>query len=186
MWPILSTVCKYLPGQRKEHNKYLTEGSRRPGLTSKSVLRRTRRMRVTYSSYVIMSLIIILLLLLLFSPLLLLLLFRQLPLFLPHPFAFGPSYTFSPVDLQLLIILYDIPFIDHVTWVPCHHGMERPRPCGMQRTACRYGGLLRIYWIRSRGQQTRGGPPPWGFAVELTTPHLRNKLVTKYHKGPRT
>jgi hypothetical protein len=38
-------------------------------------------------------------------------------------------------------------------------------------TASRYGGLLRIHWISSRGQLTRGGPPAWGLGEVLTTPH---------------
>jgi hypothetical protein len=36
------------------------------------------------------------------------------------------------------------------------------------------------------GKTTMGGPPAWRLAVGLTIPHLKNKLVTKCHKGPRT
>jgi hypothetical protein len=36
-------------------------------------------------------------------------------------------------------------------WVPCHHGVEE--------TASRHGGYLRIYWINSRGPPTRGDSP---------------------------
>jgi hypothetical protein len=44
-----------------------------------------------------------------------------------------------------------------------------------------------IYWISSRGQPTRGGPPAWELGVELTTPHSKkNKFVTKILKKPRT
>jgi hypothetical protein len=31
----------------------------------------------------------------------------------------------------------------------------------------------------------RGGPSAWRLGVGLTTPHLKNKLATKCHKGPR-
>jgi hypothetical protein len=33
---------------------------------------------------------------------------------------------------------------------------------------------LRIYWINSRGQQTRGGPRAWGLGEKLTTPPRKN------------
>jgi hypothetical protein len=48
----------------------------------------------------------------------------------------------------------------------------------MEETPSRYGGWLRIYWISTRGQPTRGGPPACGLGVGLTTPHCKNKLVT--------
>jgi hypothetical protein len=32
----------------------------------------------------------------------------------------------------------------------------------------------------------KGSPPAWGLGVGLTTPHRKNKLVTKNHKKPRT
>jgi hypothetical protein len=38
----------------------------------------------------------------------------------------------------------------------------------MEETTSRYEGQLRIYWIRSRGQPTRDGPPAWGLGVGLT------------------
>jgi hypothetical protein len=44
-------------------------------------------------------------------------------------------------------------------------------PCSQEPSS--YGGQLRIYWKRSRGQPTRGGPPGWGFDVGLTTPHRK-------------
>jgi hypothetical protein len=40
--------------------------------------------------------------------------------------------------------------------------------------------------MSSCGQPTRGDSPDWGLGVGLTTPHLRNKLVTKCHKGPQS
>jgi hypothetical protein len=43
----------------------------------------------------------------------------------------------------------------------------------MEETPSRYGGQLRMYWIRSREQPTRGGPPAWGFGVGPTTPHRK-------------
>jgi hypothetical protein len=42
------------------------------------------------------------------------------------------------------------------------------------------------YWISSRGRPTRCGPPAWTLGVRLITPHLKNKILTKYHKEPRT
>jgi hypothetical protein len=56
----------------------------------------------------------------------------------------------------------------------------------MEEKASRYGGQLRIYWISSRGQPTRGGPPAWGLGGGVTTPHRKKKKhVTKCHRGPR-
>jgi hypothetical protein len=52
----------------------------------------------------------------------------------------------------------------------------------MEETPSRFGEKLRIYRISSRGQPTRGGPPAWGLGVGLTTPHRKNKLVTKILK----
>jgi hypothetical protein len=37
----------------------------------------------------------------------------------------------------------------------------------MGETASRYEGYMRIYWISSGGQPTRGGPPAWGLGVGL-------------------
>jgi hypothetical protein len=39
-----------------------------------------------------------------------------------------------------------------------------------------YGGQLRICWISSSGQPTRGGPPAWRWGEVLTTPHRKNWL----------
>jgi hypothetical protein len=43
----------------------------------------------------------------------------------------------------------------------------------MEETPSSYGGKLRMYWIYSRGQPSRGGPPAWGLSVGLTTPHRK-------------
>jgi hypothetical protein len=54
----------------------------------------------------------------------------------------------------------------------------------MEETSSRNAGQLRIYWISSRGQPTRGGSPAWVLGVGLTTT-VKNKLVTKIRKKPR-
>jgi len=46
----------------------------------------------------------------------------------------------------------------------------------MKMTASRYGGQLRIYWISSRWQPTRGGPPPWWLGVGLRIPHHKKVI----------
>jgi hypothetical protein len=46
-------------------------------------------------------------------------------------------------------------------WVISHHGMGASSR-GEWRNGLQYGGWLRIYWISSRGQPTRGGPPALG------------------------
>jgi hypothetical protein len=61
---------------------------------------------------------------------------------------------------------------------PVHASPLSPRHgassgCGW-RNGLQYGGSLRIYWISSRGQPTRGGPPAWGLGEGLTTPHHEN------------
>jgi hypothetical protein len=43
----------------------------------------------------------------------------------------------------------------------------------MEETPSRCGGYLRIYWITSREQPTRGYPPAGGSGVGLTTRHLK-------------
>jgi len=40
-----------------------------------------------------------------------------------------------------------------------------------------YGGYLRIYWISSRRQLTRGVPPAWGLGKVLTTPLHKKPLL---------
>jgi hypothetical protein len=39
--------------------------------------------------------------------------------------------------------------------------------------------------VKAALQHHQLGPPDWGFGVELTTPHRKNKLVTKIRKKPR-
>jgi hypothetical protein len=51
-------------------------------------------------------------------------------------------------------------------------------------TASRYGGWLRIHWISSRRQRTRGGLPDWGLGGLLTTPHRKRLLYYEtFHKA---
>ena len=47
--------------------------------------------------------------------------------------------------------------------------------CGW-RNGLQYKGQLRIYYISTRGEPTRGGPPVWVLGEVLTTPHC---FVTK-------
>ena len=37
-------------------------------------------------------------------------------------------------------------------------------------------GDLRVYWISSRGQQTRGGPPAWSLGDELKICHRKSSI----------
>jgi hypothetical protein len=54
----------------------------------------------------------------------------------------------------------------------------------MEEMPFRYGGKLRIYWISSRGEPTRGCSPALGLGVRLTTPHRKkNNSVTKMNKA---
>ena len=46
------------------------------------------------------------------------------------------------------------------------------------RNGLQYGGELRIYWIGSCGQTTRGGPPAWELDEVPTIPH--RKIVSCY------
>jgi hypothetical protein len=48
--------------------------------------------------------------------------------------------------------------------------------CGW-RNGLRYGGQLRIHWISSRGQPTRGGPQAWGLGEVLTTPPREKNIM---------
>jgi hypothetical protein len=85
-----------------------------------------------------MSLLLILLLFL--PPPLLRLSFRQPPLSCPIRLLLGPPRLLLPVHPQHLRILYGVPFIGHVTGVPCHSGMERPQLADG-------GDGLQIWWI---------------------------------------
>jgi hypothetical protein len=61
----------------------------------------------------------------------------------------------------------------------------------MARPQVADGGDALKFWreaanilISSHRQPTRDGLPAWVLGVGLTTPHLKNKLVTKDHKKP--
>jgi len=43
----------------------------------------------------------------------------------------------------------------------------------IKNTASGYVGYLRMYWISSREQPTRGGPPPLGLNDGLTICHIK-------------
>jgi len=66
----------------------------------------------------------------------------------------------------------------HVRWVSCHYGMARLQVAD--------GGYLRIYWISSNGQSTRGGPPAWGLGVRLQSLTVKSNLLRNVSKrfGP--
>jgi hypothetical protein len=53
--------------------------------------------------------------------------------------------------------------------------------CGW-RKVLRYLGQLRINWISSRGQPTRGGPQAWGLGEVLTTPIRKKLLLCNTHE----
>jgi len=57
-------------------------------------------------------------------------------------------------------------------WIPVTTAWH-PLGLWMVKTASRYGGQFRIYWISSRAQQKRGGPPAWELDEALTTPHRK-------------
>jgi hypothetical protein len=59
----------------------------------------------------------------------------------------------------------------------------------MARPQVADGGDVLQFWRAAANilnKQSRGGPPAWGLGVGLTTPHRKNKLVTKILKKPRT
>ena len=55
--------------------------------------------------------------------------------------------------------------------------------CGWNK-GYQYGGQLRIYWISSRGQPTRGCAPALGLDEVLTSPHRKSCLVMKHIHVP--
>jgi hypothetical protein len=69
----------------------------------------------------------------------------------------------------------------HVKWVPCHHGMARPRVAGRGDGLQRWRVAANIL-NSSRGQPTGGGPPAWVLGGGLTAPHHKNLylLLTIY------
>jgi len=69
----------------------------------------------------------------------------------------------------------------HFMWVPV---TKARRVLGLRlgKTASRYSVLVRMYWISSHGQPIRGGQA-WVLGGWLTTPHLKNQLVTIFYIG---
>lgn len=79
---------------------------------------------------------------------------------------------------QFIIIVCSV--LDHVMWVPCHHRRAHPWVAD--------GGdslhIWWIYWISSRRQLTRDGPPAWRLGMSLTTPHHKeNSLLPNATQG---
>jgi hypothetical protein len=72
-----------------------------------------------------------------------------------------------------------------VKWVPCHHGMARPQVAdggdGLQIR--RVAANILNKQSRTAG---KGFSSSWGLGVGLTTLALKNNIVTKCQKGPRT
>jgi hypothetical protein len=69
-------------------------------------------------------------------------------------------------------ILKGIYWVNHLKWVPSHHGMERPQVAD--------GGVSLQIWrvaanIANKQTRTaeRGGPPAWWLGVGLTTSHRK-------------
>jgi hypothetical protein len=85
--------------------------------------------------------------------------------------------------MKLLIMQFYV--LGHLRWGPFHHGMARPQVADG-------GDGLQIWKVAANilNKQSRtadrGGPPAKRLGVGLTTPRLKNKLVTKIHKKPRT
>ena len=48
--------------------------------------------------------------------------------------------------------------------------------CGW-RNGLQYGGLIRIYWISSCEQPTKGGAPVWGLGEVLTNTHRKKTVM---------
>ena len=53
------------------------------------------------------------------------------------------------------------------------------------RNGLQYGQQLRIYWIKSRGHPTRGGPSALNFSELLTSPHRKTWPCYKRIHAPR-
>jgi len=41
----------------------------------------------------------------------------------------------------------------------------------VEEKASRYGRQLRMYWVSSSGEPTRGGPPTWALGEGFTAPY---------------
>jgi hypothetical protein len=70
-------------------------------------------------------------------------------------------------------------FLFHVRWVPCHHDIVRPQVADG-------GDGLQIRRVAANILNKQSRTADKGLNVGLTTPHRKNELVTKCHKGPRT
>jgi hypothetical protein len=84
--------------------------------------------------------------------------------------------TDAPADLNKLVRFAERRNLVSAR-VPSHFKRSLPRHgaslgCGW-RNGLQYGGYLRIYWISSSGQPTRGGPPAWFLGEVLTNPHCK-------------
>jgi hypothetical protein len=87
--------------------------------------------------------------------------------------------TFLP---RIASCLTQLVKISRNKWPTCHHSMARPWIAGGV-TESRYRGQLRIYWISSRGQPTKGFPPPWESGEVITTPQCKSlRYYGKFHK----
>jgi len=74
---------------------------------------------------------------------------------------------------------WTVPFI-FIMWVPATTHFFRLR---MEDTASRFGRQLWIYWISSRGQSIRGGPPSWRLDKGQTTRNCTKKLLQNIMQG---
>jgi hypothetical protein len=74
----------------------------------------------------------------------------------------------------------------HVRWVPCHHGMARPQVAdggdSLQFWRVAANILNKQSWTADKGWSSSLGVGRGG----LTPLNVKNKLLTKDHKKPRT
>jgi hypothetical protein len=52
--------------------------------------------------------------------------------------------------------------MDHIRWVPCHHGMARTH-VAMEEKACRYGGVI----VNILNKQSRTADKGWSSSIEV-------------------
>lgn len=100
---------------------------------------------------------------------------RELP---RHILRYFTSVSFQFPSTLFFIIVSEVSMlvgsIDTAAWGAF------TRPYGKKTP--RYGRLLRINWINSRGQPINGGPSAWGLGEGLNASHIKNKLLTKCHE----